>query len=854
MKHHPVPIYFSKGFEEGLVARLTFSHPFLSFGSVSRSAVRVLSYTLFIILLGVIAAMLISDVGALRFLGLFLALMVIDYLLHAKKAPFRISSLSQGKVPRDNVALCCERHVIDHCAQALERAQSMGGNVRLSLAGILLEKQPLVSSLERLDIPLKEFRARFDDAYEKSCQQESTSTHAEQLEILKDIAVKSAFVARFHSRESIDDESFFVGLLFGDDPAVVRILDLFSLTREDIDGAIVYSYFIHSRKFRVPVQTGGFALSLSKIKPHRVNRTFTSRPTPTLDGFSHDLTDRARSGISGFLIGHEQEYDQLLATLSKSGTQRNVLLVGEPGVGKDALVQHLAFSIVSDAVPGPLFDRRVVELSLADLVSGASPDQLSSRLSRVVGEIIRAGNIVLFIPDLHLMAKTSGGSGIELAEMLAPVLRNASFPVIGSTTSRNFKEYLEHFGDFSSMFERVFVHEINEREATALLTYDAVVLEKKHKVAITFPAVKQTVRLCAKYLHTKPLPSSAQELLGEAVAEATQRSLKRIDGDFISSLVERKIQVPIHRASKQESQILLQLEEIIHRHYIDQQEAVESVASALRAYRSGLGAKKGPIASFLFVGPTGVGKTELSKILTDIQFGSQKLMARFDMSEYQQKDDIARFIGSSDGKVAGALTESIIQRPYSLVLLDEFEKAHPDILNLFLQVFDDGRLTDSTGRVVDFSNTIIIATSNAESVFIQEEVQKGKKAGDFDDELKKKLTAHFRPELLNRFSRIVVFEPLDMDAIVQIAKLKIDALASTIQETQGISLVIKDSALQEVARRGYEPSMGARPIDRAINDSLKNPLAKKLLSGEFVRGDEVKILYSEDAFYFEKKI
>ena len=313
-----------------------------------------------------------------------------------------------------------------------------------------------------------------------------------------------------------------------------------------------------------------------------------------------------------------------------------------------------------------------------------------------------------------------------------------------------------------------------------------------------------------------------------------------LQADDVIAVVERKINIPIQRAGKKETEKLLNLENIIHQSLIDQEQAVSNVSRALREYRSGLSRKGGPIASFLFVGPTGVGKTELSKILAKIQFGSENLMVRFDMSEYQTKESIMRFIGTPDGKISGSLTDAIMQKPFSLVLLDEFEKAYPDILNLFLQVFDDGRLTDSLGRTVDFSNTIIIATSNAHSNFIKDRIEAGDKIEKISEELKKKLTEYFKPELLNRFSQIMVFKNLSQEDIAAVAKLQLKSLAKDLEE-QGIDFLCDEEATRKIAELGYDPVFGARPLRGVISEKIRSVLAEKILRGEIVKGDSVKI-------------
>jgi ATP-dependent Clp protease ATP-binding subunit ClpA len=444
---------------------------------------------------------------------------------------------------------------------------------------------------------------------------------------------------------------------------------------------------------------------------------------------------------------------------------------------------------------------------------------------------------------------TSGTAYLSAADALMPVIMGDNFPIVGSTYPKEFKQFIEPRSDFSGAFEEIPISEISEADAEKLLTYECSIFENDSGIEITFGAIKRAVFLAKKFLRSKFLPASAEELLKSALVDAEDRGEKTLTPERVTAVAEEKVNIPMHEAEGDEAEKLLNMESTIHGKIVGQEEAVKAVAQALREYRSGLTRKGGPIASFLFVGPTGVGKTELAKVLTEIQFGSEKMMVRFDMTEYQDKQSFYRFIGSPDGQVRGALTDAIIAKPYSLVLLDEFEKAYPDILNLFLQVFDDGRLTDGLGRVVDFTNTIIIATSNAHSDIINEALSKGESIADISEYVKARLIDVFKPELLNRFSKIIVFKNLEPDDLTKIVAFNLRDLVAMVQD-QGIYLDFTPEALNEIAKLGYDPAFGARPLRRVIDEKVRAPLSEAILAKKVVKGGKVKLTYADGKFDF----
>ena len=817
-----------------------------------RFIVRLIVYCGYMTLLAAVITFLLSDIGWLFWLGISGSLFLIDRLFHLGQAErslilVNLKNLGSQKI---NAAKYLTPTSLSILERAYDKALITNSSFFLYLIKFLMENRGIREMIVRFDVSPKEFGQKIDDLLQETAS--TIKNDRKTLIIQAEDLLKKAFeISLFNYEKFIEPRSFFAALGSVDDKAIIRIFNLFSITPDDLENALVFARF--QDKFgwlrRMPIVLGGFAHHPYKVRRRIMNRAWTARPTPNLDKYAVDFTDLARKQQVGFLIGHKEEYGRLVDILSRP-TKPNVLLVGEPGIGKETLVAHLAFKIIKDKVPEPLFDKRLVMLSIGNLISGAPPQEISARMNKMVEEIVSSGNIILYIPDIHNLIKTSGEGNLSAADIIAPVFNNDAFPVIGATYPREFKQMIEPQSDFANAFEMVRLNEISEAEAIKLLTYDSIILESQYKITVSFGAIKQAVSLAHKYFRQKLLPSSAEDLLKEALADATQKGDKVLQADDIIAIAERKINIPIHRAGKEEAEKLLNLENIIHQRLIDQEEAVKAVSRSLREYRSGLSRKGGPIAVFLFVGPTGVGKTELSKILTKIQFGSENLMLRFDMSEYQDKQSIFRFIGSPDGKMAGNLTEAVIQKPYCLILLDEFEKAHPDILNLFLQVFDDGRLTDNFGRTVDFTNTIIIATSNAHSEFIKTHIEAHTPMETIAEELKKKLTDYFKPELLNRFSGVIAFKTLSRENIEAIAGLHLKDLTQSLEETNGISLDFDEAVVKKIAELGYNPVFGARPLRGVISEKLRSVLAEKILREEIVKGGSVKVILENGEIKF----
>ena len=810
-----------------------------------RFVVRVIAYITYLVLFFTAGTLLISEIKSLRFLGIFLVLFILDRLAHWGEADLPIAELPRGG--RVNLASIMRPSAFSVIGHAFDRGLVARQDFFLSVADRLMGLSQVEEGLRRLDIKPEEFRTKLGEFLSRPVSAEIAS-RTEYLKGAEALVVAAFGEALAVGHNFIEPSDLFSALAKVKSEAVDRLFNMFSIEAGDLETALIFSL---KKSFfsRLPRALGEFVFESNRQRRHRImNRAWTSRPTPTLDKYSTDFTDLARAQEVGFLIGHDAEYERLVETLGRP-VNPNALLVGEPGIGKETIIQHLAFALTKDAVPKALFDKRLVSLELQNLVAGAAPEELSTRLKKIVDEIYMAGNIIIYIQDIHNLVHTSGTAFLSAADILMPVVKNNAFPVIGATYPKEFKQLVEPRSDFVGAFEVIHVNEVTEAEAGKILTYESLILEEKSGVTISFGAVKRAVALAKKYFRDKFLPSSAEELLKTALVDAEQRGEKTLTADRVTSVAEAKAHVPIGGASGAEAEKLLHLEDIIHNRLVDQEEAVTAVAEALREYRSGLTRKGGPIASFLFVGPTGVGKTELAKILASVQFGSEKMMVRFDMTEYQDKASFFRFIGSPDGATRGDLTDAIHDRPYSLVLLDEFEKAFPDILNLFLQVFDDGRLTDNLGRTIDFTNTIIIATSNAHSDIINESLAKGEQMADIAEYLKKRLVDVFRPELLNRFSKIIIFKNLEPAQLGKIVEINLKELAEAVK-SQGIVLDFDPEAVAQLAKLGYDPAFGARPLRRVIDEKLRSPLSRAILGKLVGRGSRVKLVFKDNAFDF----
>ncbi len=650
----------------------------------------------------------------------------------------------------------------------------------------------------------------------------------------------------------------------------------------------------------------------------------SSASTPTLNSFSRDLTKLAREGKLDPVIGRESEIQRVVQILSRR-TKNNPCLIGEPGVGKTAVVEGLAQMIAGGNVPETIADRRVMTLDLSGMVAGSKyRGEFEERIKKVISEVTEDGNVLLFLDEIHTIIGAGGAEGaIDASNILKPSLARGEIQLIGATTREEYRKYIEKDAALERRFQPVVVEEPTEEQSIAILKGLRPKYEEHHKVTITDEALVAAVRLSSRYINDRFLPDKAIDLIDEAASkirlttyvepaeiksltediekleiqkeqaikneayekagdikkrqqkkrekiekirekwqkEKTSRKLTVGEGE-IADVVSGWTKIPVRKLAEEESERLRKLESILHERVVGQEEAVTAVAKAIRRGRVGLKDPKRPIGSFLFLGPTGVGKTELCKALAEAMFGTENALIRVDMSEYMEKHSVSKMIGSPPGYVGyeegGQLSEKVRRNPYSVILFDEIEKAHPDVFNILLQVLDDGHITDAQGRKIDFKNTVLIMTSNAGAENIISPKRLGFASNDdakeryrfMKERVMEEVKRMFKPEFLNRIDEIIVFHQLSQDHMKEIVDIMLKGICRRTLTQMNLKLTVDDSAKAFLVEKGYDEKYGARPLRRAIQNLLEDGLAEAVLDGKVKAGDEVTVTKGDDGLKF----
>ncbi|MGD0576576.1 MAG: ATP-dependent Clp protease ATP-binding subunit [Candidatus Staskawiczbacteria bacterium] len=726
------------------------------------------------------------------------------------------------KIAEDSINFCKKRRIAVSSAALFYSAIKFSKDINLICFRLGLNSKKLQSSLKNY--------------LEKSQKQNDAAvSFLEDFQKTIEYALKVA-VGRQHS--SIGEKEILVALAFEDEFFKQTLVD-FDLKPEDVENLTLWLDSAEDSAER----SQKFWTYENLLRKGSLGKDWSSGYTITLDRFSIDWKKIVSKWRFREIIGHKKEIEETEIILSKA-EMANVLIVGESGTGRKSIVQAIAQKCYLGTSLPQLNGKRVVELDPV-MLAAQIPDfeKLEETLDQIFSEVISSGNVILVIDDIENFVgqKIQKAGAFDISGILSKYLPFPNFQFIGITNYEGLHKNIEDIPSFLDLFEKVEVSEVTEAETINVLQSDALELEYRYKILILYPSIREIVNLTARYMPSLPFPKKALDILNEAAVYVQRLKEKVVLPHHIAEIVSKKTDIPVGKMEVKEKETLLNLENLIHGRIVNQAEAVSEISIAMRRARMGIASKTRPMGSFLFLGPTGVGKTETAKALAQIYFGNEKKMIRIDMSEFQAISDIPRLIGAtSPVEMQGLLTTPVRETPFSLVLLDEIEKAHPNILNLFLQVLDEGNVTDGQGRKVVFTNTIIICTSNAGADMIFKQVESGQtleKDKLLDALFEKNI---FRPEFVNRFDATVIFHPLTKDNLLQIAQLSLQGLQKNLKEKE-IDFEITEDLKSKIVELSYKPEFGAREMRRVIQDKVENSVAEALLSDKIKKGDKIQI-------------
>jgi ATP-dependent Clp protease ATP-binding subunit ClpC len=698
----------------------------------------------------------------------------------------------------------------------------------------LLEQPRISMMIARMEIPPDDFT----DALRKQVGKRST----DQISLVsftpevRSRLFKALDQALTHQFPYLDLEDIF--LAYAEEPGIFApLFTQYNLTKEEVYATTRW-YAAEQEQRR----QWTFWLERGRSRPKGfMNKAWTALPTPFLDQYSLDITSQAASGYLEGTSVRTSELERMFEVLG--GTkQNNVILVGEPGVGKTTLLNSLAMRMIEENVPEILKDKRLVQLDLPALLS--KKDTAEESIQKILDEVGQAGNVILSVPDAQALVGTSD-SGLDAAGVFANALNQGVVQVVTAATHADYHRYIESNSALATHLTMIELKPLQPEQTLEVLEQEASTLEGRQHVFLTHPALEAAAKLAAQYMPDQALPASALTLLDEAASAVANQKKRWVQKEDVEKAIEKKTNIPVQAAKSDEADKLLHLEDELHRRVVGQVQAITAVSEALRRARAGLHNPNRPISSFLFVGPTGVGKTETAKAVADIYYGKAQAMMRLDMSEYQDAKSIYRLIGApaadSDSYTeGGTLTQPIREHPFSLILLDEIEKADSQVLNLFLQLLDDGRLTENTGRTVSFNNCIIIATSNSGSTEIAQLLQQGLPPKELQQGVMAQLQKQFKPEFINRFDAVIPFHQLHLNEVTEIAGIMLNEVIAKAKQ-QNITLSFTPEAVQKLAEAGFDATYGARPLRRTIQDKVEGLLAKQILNGSIKSGQSLQI-------------